>query len=421
MRNYFVRSNFSATRSEQKRLVLTFNLTLISLVVCVLYIILDVSNDVFYAIPAYVLLFLMSSTSLMLLRWRKPKAAKIILIVTTNAVIFWSAINDPFETGVFLFFIPGGIGSFALLDFAESKTGILLSILTAILFFIAYTFDLRLIDPPILSPSYIKASFILNYFISLTISVAVVYFQMNLNRHSENDLTQKENLANEKNRELQKVNEELDRFVYSVSHDLRSPLSSILGLINIARLSSDTKEVRGILEMIEGRVHSQDHFIREIIDYSRNARTETIIEPIALRQLVEDIFNSVRYLTQAHTITFLNEIPEHFVLMSDKIRLRMILSNLIANAIKYHDPGKEQQWVQVGVEKDTVFVRDNGSGMMPEHLGKIFEMFYRGSDKSTGSGLGLFIAKEAVTKLGGVLSVDSVFREGSTFRVRLPQ
>jgi signal transduction histidine kinase len=422
LKTYFIGDIPSGPRSEQKRIILTFNLSIICIAVSLIYAVFDIASNIYYSIPAYVILFTIPAAALFMIRASHYKTAKVMLMVSTNLVVFWTAINDPFETGAFLFFIPTGIGSFAILGFTESKTGIFLTLLTAILFLLAYTADLRPVELPELSRVYIMTSFIFNYFISLTISVLIVYFQMDLNRSSENELIQKEIFASQKNSELQKVNEELDRFVYSVSHDLRSPLSSILGLINIAKLTEDHNELAEILSMIQDRVNAQDHFIREIIDYSRNARTETVIEKIELKLLVEEIILSLKFHGDAERIAFRNLVPETLAIFSDRIRLRVILSNLIGNAIKYHDYHKDKPFIEIDIEPDqeTIFIRDNGSGMKAEHQDKIFQMFYRGSDKSTGSGLGLFITREAVSKLGGSIRVISTYGQGSDFRVTIP-
>ena len=253
-------------------------------------------------------------------------------------------------------------------------------------------------------------SFVFNYFVALVISVLAIYFQMSLNKMSENELIRKENFANQKNAELQRVNEALDRFVYSVSHDLRSPLSSILGLINLANLTKDPEELNQIIKMIQGRVLAQDIFIREIIDYSRNARTETVAESIDLKKLVDEVVENLKFDGLADKIEFRKQIPHDFVLVSDKIRLTVILSNLIGNAIKYHDLNKEKPFIEIGYEPDEccLYIEDNGTGVKAEHQQKIFNMFYRGSDRVTGSGLGLFITKEAVAKLGGSIGLRSV-------------
>jgi len=412
----------NASRAELKRLMLTSYLAVTCIVVSILYTILDLVSNVYYALPAYFVLLTIPIVSLLLLRSRKYKAAKVTLLIAVNLVVFWSALNDPFETGVFLFFIPAGIGSFTILAFEDRKTGLAMIALTTSFFLLAYFGDLH-IDARRPSDQYILISFVFNYFISMTISVLSVYFLMHLNKQSEEELIRKENFASQKNAELQKVNEALDRFVYSVSHDLRSPLSSILGLINLANLTKDPEELNHIIKMIQGRVLAQDNFIREIIDYSRNTRTETVNEPINLRKIVEEVIDTLKFDGLADKITFQIKIEEDFDLTSDRIRLTVILSNLIGNAIKYHDLKKENPFIEIGFLQETysLYVEDNGQGVMPQHQQKIFNMFYRGSDRVTGSGLGLFITKEAVHKLGGSLSLKSTYGEGSTFTVKFPK
>ncbi len=420
--NFFLGKEITASRSEIKRLMLTGYLALICISVAAMYTAFDLANQVFYALPGYVILFVVPALSILLLRRGKYKAAKISLIVTINLVVFWSAVIDPLETGVFLFFIPGGIGSFAIISFEDHKAGLFLIGLTTALFLIAYLGDLEFVEVRKPSEFYIRMSFVFNYFIALAISVLAIYFQMSLNKQSEDELIQKENFANQKNAELQKVNEALDRFVYSVSHDLRSPLSSILGLINLANLTKDPEELNQIIKMIQGRVMAQDNFIREIIDYSRNARTETVAESIDLRKLVDEVIENLKFDGLADKIEFRQHIPQEFILVSDKIRLTVILSNLIGNAIKYHDLNKEKPYIEIGYKIDEccLYIEDNGTGVKAEHQQKIFNMFYRGSDRVTGSGLGLFITKEAVSKLGGTIALKSVYGEGSTFIVIFP-
>jgi signal transduction histidine kinase len=401
--------------------MLTAYMSVTCVIVAIFYTLVDYLNNVFYAFPAYVTLFFVPLTTLILLRMKHYKSAKVILIIASNLVVFWSAINDPFETGVFLFFIPAGVGSFAILAVEDYKTGFALATFTTFLFLIAYFGDLHPFDAQRPTEEYIRLSFLLNYFISLTISVLAVYFLMNLNKHSENELIKKERLANEKNAELRKVNAELDRFVYSVSHDLRSPLSSILGLTNLAEKTTDPRELNEILTMIRGRVNAQDNFIRDIIDYARNTRTETANETVNLHQLANEVIGALKYNPNADKVTLVNRIPTDLTLQLDRIRISIILNNLVANAIKYHDLRKTNPFIEIGFnqQKNELFVNDNGIGIQAEHIEKIFDMFYRGSDRSSGSGLGLFITKEAVTKIGAEIHVTSAFGEGSSFIVRL--
>src|SRR5690606_1992429 len=159
--------------------------------------------------------------------------------------------------------------------------------------------------------------------------------------------------------------------------------------------TEDHEEVRRILAMIEGRVNSQDHFIREIIDYARNARTETISETFFLRALIDEVINALRYSMNAEKIDFRVHIPEPTQLTSDRIRLTVVLSNLIGNAIKYHDSSKADQYVDIAFDETTpaLTISDNGVGVLPAHVDRIFDMFFRASENSKGSGLGLFITR----------------------------
>lgn len=423
LRRLIIGSEVIPSRPEFKRLMLTGYLALISMVTAIIYTVLDLSSGVTYSLPAYFVLFFMPGVSLWLIRSKRYQAAKILLMTSVNLVVFFTATNDPFETGVFVYFVPTGIGSFALFDFRERTVPLLLAILTLLLFLLAYWggFRMESIERP--SDFYIKTSFIFNYLVSLTIAVLIVYFLISLNQESENELIDKERIAVVKNEELQKVNEELDRFVYSVSHDLRSPLSSILGLTDLALRSNSKEEIGEYIGMIQGRVKAQDHFIREIIDYSRNARTEISKDIVSLKAFVDEIFLLLKYNVGGERIEFKNTISNDLQILTDRRRLTTIVSNLVSNAIKYHDDGRDNPFVEIGYLKDrsTLYVKDNGTGIKLQYQKKLFNMFYRASDKSSGSGLGLFITKETIEKMNGSIRVESVFGEGSTFYVSLSE
>ena len=227
----------------------------------------------------------------------------------------------------------------------------------------------------------------------------------------------------QQNELLAKANKELDYFVYSVSHDLRAPLSSILGLTSIYGMSKTAAEKDEIVRMISDRANVLDDFIREVLDYSRNSRLDLKLQPVLLWEVVDDLLRGVAHMEGYDEIDVRVDIPLDLTVETDAERLKVILSNLLTNAIHYRDRGKasyilikgsrlEQEWY--------VSVEDNGIGIKPEHLPRIFEMFYKAHDTSRGSGLGLYIAQEAVSRLRGVLEVESVFSEGTTFKLRIP-
>jgi signal transduction histidine kinase len=228
----------------------------------------------------------------------------------------------------------------------------------------------------------------------------------------------------EKNVELEKINFELDRFVYSASHDLRSPLTSILGLLNIMREEVSDAGTIHLVSLMEESILKLDNTIRDIVAYSRNNRTNITIEPIGLKLLVEEIMGNLRYLeTGEFKIPEQIHIKNEIVFLGDRNRIQIILNNLLANAIRYRHPARKPEVVVEAVLKGQfvqITVKDNGIGINDKHIGKIFEMFYRTSDTSAGSGLGLYIVRETIKKLNGSIDVVSQVNEGSTFTIVLP-
>jgi PAS domain S-box-containing protein len=223
---------------------------------------------------------------------------------------------------------------------------------------------------------------------------------------------------------LEKANAELDRFVYITSHDLKAPLLSIQGLINLAEISDDKAEIDHCLRMMKERVKGLENFISDIINYSRNVRAGIIKEELNLKNIVKSIVNELLYMKDVEKLKFNINIDPELTILSDEKRLSVILKNLIFNAVKYHNYDQEHPeiWIEAENLKNRVKIkiRDNGEGIRKELLDKIFEMFYRASEKSNGSGLGLYIVKEMTSKLNGTVEVDSTYGKGSLFTITLP-
>ncbi len=229
-----------------------------------------------------------------------------------------------------------------------------------------------------------------------------------------------------KNRELLKANKELDKFVYSVSHDLRAPIANTIGLITIMKAEGVEGEMLRYANMIESTMRRMDAFIHQILDYSRNNRLELKLETINCRELIEEMLEDFGYYNaSAQDIDFRLKVPEDAPLFSDRQRLKIILNNLISNAIKYHDEGREGKYIEVAItadEKNTYLsVKDNGQGIKAEHIPHLFEMFYTANLRAEGSGIGLYILKDATEQLKGKIEVDSYFGEGSEFLITLPK
>jgi two-component system, sensor histidine kinase len=225
--------------------------------------------------------------------------------------------------------------------------------------------------------------------------------------------------------ELRQAHGELDRFVYSTSHDLSAPLKSIRGLINISRIEKDEREKAAHLGRIEKSAIKLEAFIQEIQEYARNSRLEVKPEVLSLKELISETLENLQYVANFNRIKFYPNDLQVMHIVGDRMRMKIILNNLISNAIQYHrldSTAKPHIRIHSEVNHDHILihVEDNGEGIREDLIDHIFKMFYRGSPNSTGSGLGLYIAKEAAEKMGGKISVRSVYGLGSMFTVHIP-
>ena len=244
---------------------------------------------------------------------------------------------------------------------------------------------------------------------------------------------QLEALVNQRTIELKRINDELsmrnselDRFVYSTSHDLSAPLKSIRGLIMVAKMEQTTDSQLSYLHMMERSVKKLEAFIADVINYSRNTRTPVQRTPINFTQFIQQLLDDHQYAPNYDKISFSVEDHTSNILLSDEMRLKIIFNNLISNAIKFHFIDKRQQpFVKITANEEAdrfVFrVSDNGTGINPELKDRIFDMFFRATDSVPGSGLGLYILRETVHKLNGEVNVETAVDVGTTFVVTLPK
>ncbi len=226
------------------------------------------------------------------------------------------------------------------------------------------------------------------------------------------------------NIQLKKLNSELDSFVYSASHDLKAPLSSVKGLIHLAQQETNKDKLDYYLLLINKSIDKLNNFIDDIINLSRNARQEVDIQKIDFKSLIDESLDNFKYLKNFDLIDKDIIIDQNFTFRSDRRRLIVIFNNLISNSIRYFNPAVEKPFLKISISHAgtnlIISVNDNGLGIEKQYLKKIFDMFFRASSYSDGSGIGLYIVKETVEKLGGKISVVSEFSKGSTFKISLP-
>lgn len=220
---------------------------------------------------------------------------------------------------------------------------------------------------------------------------------------------------------LKELNKELDSFIYKVSHDLKSPLNSIQGMIQLMTpYRKDSEEYLGLLDKSVDRLKE---YITQLANYSRN-ESKTEIKAINFDKLIKEIFENYQFMPNAEKIRLNVQIDQRVAVYSDEFRLQVILNNIISNAIKYHnfnqnDPYLNVHLVEIGKEFNIV-IKDNGTGIEEKHISSIFEMFQRATVQSEGSGLGLYIVKKALDKLNGRIDVKSEIGTGTTFIITVP-
>jgi PAS domain S-box-containing protein len=222
--------------------------------------------------------------------------------------------------------------------------------------------------------------------------------------------------------ELKRLNNELDDFIYHASHDLRGPLATVLGLVNLMQIEKRDAVTSHYGEMIRQTVTNLDELLKDIVSVAFNNNTGITIENIPFNELFETIHKE--FASQLGDVKLSFDLDGEEEFHSDVIRVKTVLRNLISNAIRYSDQRKLDPNIQVSVRitngQAIVNLRDNGVGIESKYMNRVFEIFFRGSDDLKGTGLGFYISKLMVNKLGGTIEVESSKGNGSTFLIDLP-
>jgi signal transduction histidine kinase len=291
---------------------------------------------------------------------------------------------------------------FTQLDYMTLQTFIIHGILATVVFFICglWAYQMKLLNERQIQQTY------------------------EMGRYQEEQLQRK--ALQQSNDELKKSNKELDSFVYSVSHDLRAPLSSMLGVVGLCEMREMDPFMGKNISLLKSSIKKLDGFIMDILDYSRNARLEMILQEIHFDEMLTDISGNLKFMgsDNQRNVDIRLAVQNGVAFYSDKSRLSIILNNLISNSIRYQNPEIADPFVEIRIEVSStgadILVRDNGIGIDKDNQGKVFNMFYRVSNKSAGSGLGLYIVKEAVEKLNGAIMLSSQPGKGTEFSIWIP-
>lgn len=220
--------------------------------------------------------------------------------------------------------------------------------------------------------------------------------------------------------ELHKLSNDLNTFIYHASHDLRAPLTSILGLLNLMDLveADNSKEYSS---MIRERIRHLDGLLKDLSTIAFNSHADVNRERIFIKEEVNFMLRD--FMTDSK-IKFLVHISEEVVFDSDVLRFRTILKNLISNSMKYHNQMEQSPFVKVTAIQKTqslvIEVEDNGIGIERAEMDKIYRMFHRGHSSRSGSGLGLYTVRSMVDKLGGTIQLFSSIGTGTKVVLEFP-
>ncbi len=233
------------------------------------------------------------------------------------------------------------------------------------------------------------------------------------------DITDKK----QRERELIRSNEHLDQVIYKTTHDLKAPLMSALGLVNIAENAPEGEKGQYI-GLIKKSLLGLDTYIEEMNNFFRIEKLALQRELIDLESILRDVQENLKNFMHGDKIKFYLQLDNGIDWFSDSLRVKTIITNIFSNAIKYQDLQKQNAFIKIvtHVTDDycDIVVEDNGIGIETEFQEKIFDLFFRATDQSQGTGLGLYIVKDTIERLKGTIEVRSVVGKGTTFLIRIP-
>ncbi|MCZ8215243.1 MAG: HAMP domain-containing sensor histidine kinase, partial [Cyclobacteriaceae bacterium] len=221
---------------------------------------------------------------------------------------------------------------------------------------------------------------------------------------------------------IEDKNAELDAFFYRISHDLKGPIASLLGLNALAMIDIEDKMALEYVKKQHSQVERLNQIITGLINLTRLNNATLQREPIDFNRLINGCIEASSSLESFDRVTFKREIEIDTPYYTEWTLLNAIVQNLIENAVKYCREDNPYVHITISTNQNglEIKVKDNGSGIPEEYQSRIFEMFYRANQHAPGSGLGLYILKRSVDRLQGTIEVESKVGEGSCFTVKLP-
>jgi PAS domain S-box-containing protein len=224
--------------------------------------------------------------------------------------------------------------------------------------------------------------------------------------------------------ELRKINQEMDTFVYKASHDLRGPLTTCLGLVNMSHDEVRDEKAIWYLSMINDVLGKLDGILTDLTQITSIRQGNVQFVSVSLRKLMKEVVSEFNGHPDAKDLVFDTNIKAGNMISSDPAILRMVFRNLIGNAIKYKNTNRRKAKLQISTSEvkgaTEVTFKDNGIGIDEHLLNLVFEMFFRGTTESEGSGLGLYMVRTGLEKINSSISVASKLGRGCKFIISIP-
>ena len=223
---------------------------------------------------------------------------------------------------------------------------------------------------------------------------------------------------------LQQANNELKTFMYRASHDLRGPICSLRGLVNLVKNEGHTDEFLKVMDYMDESANRLDMILIDLIETIELKDKTVCFESINFNAMVQEVLENYRVLPKFESLHFLIKIAPLPLLLSDYGILKAIIKNIIENSIKYHNYTRDFCFIDISIASEdqnvVICIKDNGVGIRETIRSRVFEMFYRGNGNVAGNGLGLYLVKVGIEKLNGTIELISHENNGTTVTISIP-
>lgn len=365
--------------------------------------------------------------SLYLLLNKKVQAGKTVFIIGAILSYFLYANTNTYNSGMqygwfmILFLI------FTSYSVVEKKPLIICLIGLALGIVISEIADYELISTSTLSLGGVKFHNTAFLIANLVLTAIFLFFLSSNFYYSSKEKDKTNEFLTVQTQKLLKANKELDKFVYHAAHDIRAPLTSMLGLIDLGKNEKDLKRINHFFELQEKTIHQLDSYVEQILSVSRVKHNLANAELINFEELEKLLRNQSQFLFRANEMNINFKIEHKGDFFSNKLTLQTIINNLLSNSIKYADKDKKESFVDVVFSNSTKFknglkaeVLDNGIGIHNQDIGKITNIFFYNKVMNKGTGYGLYIVKEAVDNLKGDIKFESELGSHTHVTIDLP-